>query len=67
MVNQGMHFLKKVLFYFLAFYDKRMVEKCLIHTTPIGFFKIKEDPENYTCYKCKVDGKYYDKCKKLNK
>ena len=47
-------------FYFLAFYDKRLIEKCKIHTTPLGFYQLKK--KNYKCFKCTVVGKYYDPC-----
>ena len=60
--NSRVQFFKKSIFFiFLAFYDKRLIEKCKVHTTPLGFFKTKEP--NYTCYKCQIFGKYYNTCK----
>ena len=54
-------FFKKHISLFLAFYDKRLIENCSVHTTPIGFYKLKET--NYRCFKCATVGMYYDRCK----
>ena len=60
-----MKLLKTNNFIFSAFYDKRMIENCKVHTTPIGFYKREEN--NYTCYKCEVYGKYKNDCKQARK
>ena len=59
-IQRSTLFLKIYFFIFLAFYDKRLIENCLVHTTPIGFYMTEE--ENYSCYRCKNDGVYVDKC-----
>ena len=57
----GMYvFYKKHISLFLAFYDKRLIEKCKIHTTPLGFYQLKR--KNYSCFKCSVVGKYVNRC-----
>ena len=54
-------FLKTHFFIFLVFYDKRLVEHCNIHTTPMGFCLLKD--KDYKCFKCTTIGRYVDKCK----
>ena len=56
----GMYVLQKRISLFLAFYDKRLIEKCKIHTTPLGFYQLKR--KNYSCFKCSVVGKYVNQC-----
>ena len=53
-------FIKTHFFIFLAFYDKRLIENCKVHTTPLGFYQLKDAA--YKCFKCSVVGKYYNRC-----
>ena len=59
-INRNVCFTKNAFLYFLAFYDKRLIEKCKIHTTPLGFYQLKR--KNYSCFKCSVVGKYVNRC-----